>query len=34
MRRTLAHLVDCCAGDGRPDCPILDNLAAVPVLKP
>ncbi len=28
MRRTLAHLVDCCAGDGRPDCPILDDLAA------
>lgn len=29
MRRTLAHLVDCCAGDGRPDCPILDDLALV-----
>ncbi len=28
MRRTLAHLVDCCAGDGRPDCPILDDLAS------
>ncbi len=34
MRRTLSHLVDCCAGDGRPDCPILDDLAAPPVLKP
>lgn len=28
MRETLAHLVDCCAGDGRPDCPILSDLAA------
>jgi MerR family transcriptional regulator, copper efflux regulator len=27
MRATLAHLVDCCAGDDRPDCPILDDLA-------
>ncbi len=27
MRRTLAHLVSCCAGDGRPECPILDDLA-------
>lgn len=27
MRRTLAHLVSCCAGDDRPDCPILDDLA-------
>lgn len=26
MRATLAHLVDCCAGDHRPDCPILDDL--------
>jgi MerR family gold-responsive transcriptional activator of gol and ges genes len=23
---TLRHLVDCCAGDERPDCPILDDL--------
>jgi len=28
LRATLAHLVDCCAGDDRPDCPILDELAA------
>lgn len=28
MRRTLMALVDRCAGDGRPDCPILDGLAA------
>ena len=26
MRRTLQHLVDCCRGDQRPDCPILDDL--------
>lgn len=28
MRDTLAHLVRCCAGDSRPDCPILSDLAA------
>ncbi|MEP4767983.1 MAG: Cu(I)-responsive transcriptional regulator [Roseibium sp.] len=27
MRETLAHLVDNCHGDHRPDCPILDDLA-------
>lgn len=27
MQRTLATLLDCCQGDGRPDCPILDDLA-------
>lgn len=27
MQRTLAHLADCCSGDERPDCPILDDLA-------
>lgn len=27
MRRTLQHLVHSCHGDGRPDCPILDDLA-------
>ncbi|SFN62836.1 Cu(I)-responsive transcriptional regulator [Roseovarius lutimaris] len=27
MRATLAHLVDACAGDQRPDCPILADLA-------
>jgi Cu(I)-responsive transcriptional regulator len=27
MRTALAHLVQCCAGDSRPDCPILDDLA-------
>ncbi len=27
MKATLAHLVHCCAGDDRPDCPIIDSLA-------
>lgn len=26
MKQTLAHLADCCHGDERPDCPILDEL--------
>ena len=26
MKATLEHLVHACAGDDRPDCPILDNL--------
>lgn len=30
MEKTLSHLVDRCAGDGRPDCPILDELAGAP----
>ena len=27
MRDALKHLADCCHGDQRPDCPILDELA-------
>ena len=27
MRQTLAQLAHCCAGDDRPDCPILSGLA-------
>jgi len=27
MRQTLAQLAHCCAGDDRPDCPILTGLA-------
>lgn len=27
MKRTLERLADCCHGDHRPDCPILDELA-------
>jgi Cu(I)-responsive transcriptional regulator len=26
MRRTLEHLAESCHGDGRPNCPILDEL--------
>lgn len=27
MKATLEHLVHCCRGDDRPDCPIIDTLA-------
>jgi MerR family copper efflux transcriptional regulator len=27
MEQTLSHLIDRCAGDDRPDCPILDGLS-------
>ncbi|MEO9895291.1 MAG: Cu(I)-responsive transcriptional regulator [Paracoccaceae bacterium] len=27
LRGTLAHLVQCCQGDDRPDCPILEDLS-------
>jgi Cu(I)-responsive transcriptional regulator len=30
MQATLAHLVACCHGDHRPDCPILADLAPTP----
>jgi len=33
MVRTLSHLVHCCAGDNRPDCPILDDLAGTPAQQ-
>lgn len=26
MRKTLSHLIHCCHGDDRPDCPILEDL--------
>jgi MerR family transcriptional regulator, copper efflux regulator len=29
MCRTLRHLAGNCHGDGRPDCPILDDIAAL-----
>jgi MerR family transcriptional regulator, copper efflux regulator len=29
MRRTLDHLIHCCQGDERPECPILDDLAGL-----
>lgn len=28
MRKTLTHLVNSCAGDDRPDCPIIEALSA------
>ncbi|MDJ0629698.1 MAG: Cu(I)-responsive transcriptional regulator [Rhodobacter sp.] len=31
MRDTLSHLIDECAGDHRPDCPILENLSTPPL---
>lgn len=35
MKATLEHLVQCCHGDERPDCPILDSLAdASPAVEP
>lgn len=27
MKATLEHLVHCCHGDGRPECPIIETLA-------
>ena len=27
MKATLEHLVHCCHGDDRPDCPIIDQLS-------
>jgi Cu(I)-responsive transcriptional regulator len=27
MQKTLRHLIHCCQGDERPDCPILEDLA-------
>lgn len=29
MKKTLDHLVHCCHGDERPECPILESLGAV-----
>ncbi len=28
MRGTLSHLIKACAGDNRPDCPILESLGS------
>ena len=30
IRDQLHHLADCCHGDNRPDCPIIDDLARRP----
>ena len=32
MRATLSHLADCCDGDHRPDCPIIESLAGAAPL--
>jgi len=34
MRDTLRHLADHCHGDGRPTCPILDDLAGTAECHP
>jgi MerR family copper efflux transcriptional regulator len=34
MKAALEHLVHCCNGDDRPDCPILDSLSAGVVNAP
>jgi MerR family gold-responsive transcriptional activator of gol and ges genes len=34
MVATLETLADCCAGDDRPDCPILQDLEAPTTLLP
>lgn len=34
MKSTLEHLVHCCHGDDRPDCPILEELAGDGSLMP
>ena len=33
MRDTLAHLVECCDGGDRPDCPIIESLAGTAPLQ-
>jgi Cu(I)-responsive transcriptional regulator len=34
MKATLEHLVHCCHGDDRPDCPIIDNLSGRGAANP
>jgi Cu(I)-responsive transcriptional regulator len=34
MKSTLEHLVHCCHGDDRPDCPILETLAEENLVTP
>jgi MerR family copper efflux transcriptional regulator len=34
MKEALEHLVQCCHGDDRPDCPILDRLSCGEVAAP
>jgi len=32
MKSTLEHLVHCCQGDDRPDCPIMETLEGEPAV--
>lgn len=34
LQQTLSHLVEHCAGDHRPDCPIIDDLAGELIAAP
>ncbi|WP_105440983.1 Cu(I)-responsive transcriptional regulator [Neorhizobium sp. T25_13] len=34
MLKTLKHLANCCGGDNRPNCPILDDLAGDGTVAP
>lgn len=34
MKATLEHLVHCCHGDDRPDCPIIESLADSSAVAP
>lgn len=34
LRDSLHQLMDCCAGDDHPDCPILDSLAGMGASEP
>lgn len=34
MKTALEHLVHCCHGDDRPECPILDSLAGGSAIAP
>jgi len=33
MKSALEHLVQCCRGDDRPDCPIIDSLESADPVK-
>jgi MerR family copper efflux transcriptional regulator len=33
MKAALEHLVDCCRGDDRPECPIIESLEAGPPVE-
>ena len=34
MKATLEHLVHCCHGDDRPDCPIIDTFESTSAMPP